>query len=685
MAKKAEKEAADIAGLPEELFKQWKDKMIHGADFKDSDLMTFSTNSAKLDWALGLPFIEGSIVEIYGENSTGKAQPLDSLVLTPNGFKRMGDISIGEIVSTPDGKTAEVDGIYPQGQIDIYNVYFSDGSIVECCADHLWFTRTLTERTHKRIGMVRSTKDISATLRRKDGSFNHVVPYSSPVEFNQKGNLNLDPYLLGALLGDGSLSEKSGLGFSNMDSEIIDRVNANLNNIGCELVRRTACDFGISGKIRRDGSTNKLKDILDKMNLLGKDCYTKFIPEEYKYTSIENRIELIRGLFDTDGYIEKGGGVVFTTTSKQLSEDVKFIIQSLGGRAKIKELFKTYSYEGVKKTGALTYNIYLRTPRDIVPFSVTRKTDRFSESRFGPTRTITGVELIGKKEAQCIHINSEEHMYITNNFVPTHNTSIALEVAANVIKAGRKVFYIDLERKLREAQIAMIRDLDRSGLIILYPHTGEEAADMMEACFRNFPGSCAILDAVAGLLPEVEDAEGAEKLTMGTVAKLCHKMMRKLTGIISQNKCLLIALNHKTASMSMYGPSDTVHGGKAITNRAAQRIELVRHMSKLIKSGAAKEGEEGGEIIGQITKCKVVKNNVGKPFREVEVPIIYGQGIARELDLMEFAEDLGVLVKAGGWYDLDGQKLRKTDIIAKLFSDKEFFKSIKDKVAAVLA
>ncbi len=261
----------------------------------------------------------------------------------------------------------------------------------------------------------------------------------------------------------------------------------------------------------------------------------------------------------------------------------------------------------------------------------------------------------------------------------TGKSTFSLEVASNAIKLGKKVYYVDLERKLREAQINMIRDLDKAGLSIMYPDTAEEALNMMEEVVRSVPGCVVILDSVSGLLPEVEDAEDASKVTMGTVAKFCAKMIRKLTGIACKNKCLLLFLNHKTASMQMYGPSDTVHGGKAISNRASQRIELSRTMGQLIK------GPDGETVIGQVVKCKVVKNNVKRPFITVEVPIIYGQGIARELDTFEFAVELNVIDGTKkGWYGWKDQSLRKDEVLLKLLQDEAFKKEVVDEIKKVM-
>lgn len=259
----------------------------------------------------------------------------------------------------------------------------------------------------------------------------------------------------------------------------------------------------------------------------------------------------------------------------------------------------------------------------------------------------------------------------------TGKTTIALEVCSNAMKISKLCFYLDLERKLREAQLNMISGFNREMFTILYPDTGEEAVNMMHELLKTYPGCVIVIDSVGALLPEVEDAEDAEKQSRALVAKLCHKMIRKVTGICAINKCHLIYLNHLTATMAMYGKSETTHGGKAIENRASQRIELQCPASNLIKVE--------DKVIGQNVRCKTVKNNVFRPFITVEVPIIYGKGIDSELDMLEFARDTGIIPYKNGWFILadengNEERKRKDWILEKLLTDLEFKNSIKKQI-----
>jgi recombination protein RecA len=262
----------------------------------------------------------------------------------------------------------------------------------------------------------------------------------------------------------------------------------------------------------------------------------------------------------------------------------------------------------------------------------------------------------------------------------TGKTTLALEVASNAMKMGKLVFYIDLEYKLRESQLEMIDGFDRTNFTILYPDTGEEAMNMMYELMVTHPGCVIVLDSVGGLLPEVEGAEDFEKQSMGLVAKLCHKMIRKLTGINSRNKCVTIFLNHLTSTMAMFGKKVTTHGGNAIKNRSAQRIELFAASAGAITN-------DNGDKIGQRVRAKVVKNNVNRPEITVEFPIIYGKGIDSDLDMLEFARDLGIIPYQKGWYLVpfeSGEKRLREKAILEMFKlDIDFRNSIIGKIQEV--
>lgn len=260
----------------------------------------------------------------------------------------------------------------------------------------------------------------------------------------------------------------------------------------------------------------------------------------------------------------------------------------------------------------------------------------------------------------------------------TGKSTFALEIAANAIRMGKPVFYFDLERKLRESQLNMIRGLGEEARKLftrIRPDTGEEAVDMIYRCVTEVPGCLVVFDSITAMLPEVEDAEDAHKQSMGLVARLCWKLVRKVLGPTERNKCILLFISHLTTNLDPYATGDTVKGGKAVGDMSSQRIKLKRLNSQLIKDAQ-------GNIIGQMVICKIIKNNMARPFREVSVPIIYGKGIDRALDLLQLARDLCIIEYTTGWYKLvneeypEGKNQRESYMLDYIKTNKEYRESI---------
>ena len=356
--------------------------------------------------------------------SQAKAQPLDSTLWTKEGAIKMGDVRIGDKIISIDGNETEVLGIYPQGIRECYKVTFSDGFSCECDLDHLWETRTQyqrnalgkmlkgtdrkTERRLKTIedySTVRTTSEILSTIHEK-----HSVPNCKPVEFSPK-ETTVDPYLLGVLLGDGYLREVNVL-FSSKDDFIIEEVSKRIPD-GLSVKHISNYDYHICNPEGR-GKRNKLVQQIRHLGLNGKKSNSKFIPENYLYNSVDVRLNVLRGLMDTDGTCDSSNGPSFTSCSEDLADGVVFIVQSLGGVARKRK---------VKTTGQDAFKIKVTLPESLNPFLLPRKSELVkSKKRFGLQRTIESIELIGNKEMQCIAISHPKRLYLTDNFISTHNT-----------------------------------------------------------------------------------------------------------------------------------------------------------------------------------------------------------------------------------------------------------------------
>jgi len=395
---------------------------------------------------------EKEIVIAAGPAGTGKAQPLDAKVLTPTGWTTMGEINVCDTIMGANGKTTKVVEIHPQGVKPIYKVTFSDNSSTECCDEHLWLTQTDKDRNHRvgkgvdRIrrpkgGSVKSLSEIRKTLLIR-GRKNHTIPIIKPVEFKQQETL-VDPYLMGCLLGDGSISTNN-ISITSDDIELIENINSVISD-NCYTRKIQSSKYAYS--INSLTNNNPILDELRELKLSGTKSNDKFIPEKYLINSVNTRISILQGLMDTDGTVDSRGGTTtsFTSVSKRLIDNVGFIILSLGGTYSVTSKLGKYK----DKLGNIietqeAFTLSMKLPANINPFRLSRKADLVTaKSRYGAVRYITNVEYIGDKEAKCITIANEDHLYITDDFIVTHNSFVAIargiELLQNVSNPYNKV------------------------------------------------------------------------------------------------------------------------------------------------------------------------------------------------------------------------------------------------------
>lgn len=380
-------------------------------------------------------------LSLSGAAGSGKAQPFDAKILTPLGWKLMGNIQVGDSIINSQGLSSRVTGVYPQGLKDVYRVIFTDGSSTECCADHLWLTQSHLDRNRHRQGTVKPLHAIMESLKSERGKKLHYIPMVKPVEFSEPLLLPVNPYLLGVLLGDGCLRDQAVL-FSNPETEIQQRVQE-LLPVGCSLkpISANGKDFAI----RRDSQRveHKVLNALRLLGLDGKKSNEKFIPPQYKFSSSATRLAVLQGLLDTDGYTS-GTTLEYSTSSRTLAEDVLFLIESLGGRAHVSLKEPKYTYNGETRIGLPSYRMFIRLPGEIQPFRLQRKADKYiPKTKYQPARAIDKIEYVGVKPVQCIAVDAPDNLYVTDRCILTHNTYSALAIASHLSK---KIAVIDTER-----------------------------------------------------------------------------------------------------------------------------------------------------------------------------------------------------------------------------------------------
>lgn len=351
---------------------------------------------------------------IQAATGAGKALPLDTDILTPNGFVKMRDIHVGSVVYDENGEKTNVIAEFPQSELkQEYKITFNDGSYVICCKDHLWKYDVKSNLQHHRWKVDNIVDILHKYGLKKNRSFNIYIPVCKPIQFSKK-DLFIPPYLMGALLGDGGLTQNT-LTFTNVEQDIIDKVNLLVSKWGVFKHRKNKEHIQLHFV---GGKNNPFKEYLTN-TFHHANSSNKFIPQEYKMSSIEDRFELVRGLIDTDGSINEKGHIKIGFVSEQLAKDLQFVLQSLGYRSKMTI--------GKRKGKNNTYNLYIRGCDDKL-FSSIKHKERFKHRKVGKNHhydilKIVSVEPLDKKsEMKCITVDSPLHTYICKDFIVTHNT-----------------------------------------------------------------------------------------------------------------------------------------------------------------------------------------------------------------------------------------------------------------------
>lgn len=359
----------------------------------------------------------------------GKEQPLSSKILTPTGYIQMGDVELNTSVLDGDGKPTFVTAIYPQGIKKIFRINFTDNTYIRVGEEHLNIFIHHTRYGQKQV--VLTTEQLIQGLERNN-KYWCLLPVC---QFQEAKTLPLHPYLLGVLLGDGCL-ESGQLQVSLLEDDVKNKVVNLLSEIGCTLHQ--------IGKRTNYRITNSqgLRKILNDLNLCCKSK-DKYIPKMYLLSSVEDRIQLLQGLFDTNGSIcvnrkkkckghAQGGGCSFSydTCSEQLSQDFAFLVRSLGLVDRVQVRQAKYKRFGVYKITGKDYRHSIKCPNGF-PICTSKKhlSKILPRQVQSPMRKVVSVTFDGYEECQCITVNSTKHTYITDNVTVTHNTYTVTRIA----------------------------------------------------------------------------------------------------------------------------------------------------------------------------------------------------------------------------------------------------------------
>ena len=253
-------------------------------------------------------------------------------------------------------------------------------------------------------------------------------------------------------------------------------------------------------------------------------------------------------------------------------------------------------------------------------------------------------------------------------------TTVALHCIAEAQKAGGEVAFIDVEHALDPVYAEKL-GVDIDSMLVSQPDSGEQALEIAEALARSGAIDCIVIDSVAAMVTKSEIDGEMGDTHVGQLARLMSQAMRKLTSVIAKSNCCAIFINQVREKIGViYGNPETTPGGRALKFYASVRIEVRR--GEQIKNGA--------EVIGNCTKCKVVKNKVAPPFKECEFDIMYGKGISRAGEVLDLAAEMGIVKKGGAWYSYNEMKLGQGRDNAKDFleANPEIMNEIEEKIKA---
>ena len=397
----------------------------------------------------------GNVSMLSAFTNVGKALPLTANIYTPNGYVKMKDIKLGDIVYDMDGKQCKVIGVFPQGIKDRYEVVFKDGSKVECCDEHLWVTNTIYRDCRgKKDYQVESLKEImNRKLQSTNGSYVTFIPVNKPIE-REDIKLPINPYILGCLIGDGSIKSRAIL--SSNETDIVNRIQSLLPK-NHTITKCRGNNFSYLIKNIYDYKNNEIIQGLKELKLFGLGSHEKFIPDIYLNGSINQRLELLKGLFDTDGSICKTSGCkTITTTSVKLKDDIIHLCHTLGYRA-------TFMIDKREYKHGQCYTIIISTYDEI--FTSQKHRNRVPKNRTIMRRndslSIVAINKLTPCEMQCIMVDSPTHTYLTDNMIVTHNTTVNFnEVMLSLLDAGESIFIYSNESTIDDFKdLLLIRTL----------------------------------------------------------------------------------------------------------------------------------------------------------------------------------------------------------------------------------
>jgi len=397
-------------------------------------------------------YLQSGIIEVAPlAFMRGRAQPVDTPVLTPEGFRPIGSLEPGDWVVGAYGVPVMVVAVHPQGKQPIYRVRFSDGVETRATGDHLWAVRTPWDRRRERPPRLVTTEEMRGNLRLHHQHRYEAPLLQAPVEF-PKRPVPLDPYALGLLLGDGCLTGSTTPSFSTGDPELKKALAERLQ--GVQVIPKGGVDHALTLGFKGGKNRNPVSEALRALGLWGTRSSERSVPEDYLWNTSEVRLGVLQGLLDSDGSVHVQEGrkarVQFSTSSPRLARDVAFLVRSLGGvvyhRVRPQDRLRPGLARGRPVYHqAESHVLDIRLPPGLPPFRLARKAKVYAQTGgIRPMRFVEAIEPAGEAEAVCITVASPDGLYVTEDFILTHNTLndafIILDEAQNTTPEQMKMF-----------------------------------------------------------------------------------------------------------------------------------------------------------------------------------------------------------------------------------------------------
>ena len=397
-----------------------KGNKILNPDYRDNEFYIDSVKTYAKDRAAEL---KSAAIIFYGARRFAKALEDTEPLYYEDGERPIGDAKVGDKIYGADGKLTNIIGVYPQGEVNLFTVKLGDGREVVCCDEHLWYVYDYQAKIYKTLPLkeiMNGGYSFERKIKEKVSViYKYWIPLTQPIAYTEK-NLPIDPYLLGLWLGGGHSASPR---FTSEDSEIIDYIEQYTQNNNFNFrkthIKNNLYDIDIS---TNPNKPNPLLNLLRDNKLQ----FNKHIPDIYFKGSINQRMELLKGLMDTDGTIGKsGGGVSISLANKRLSENILRLCRTLGINSYIKEGEGNYT----KKDGTLNKYWTVTLFTDLPVFKLHRKLKRIdvfpNPSRENKKYRVPIVSVTFKEnsKATCIRVDNKDKLFLTRDCIVTHNTT----------------------------------------------------------------------------------------------------------------------------------------------------------------------------------------------------------------------------------------------------------------------